>query len=105
MSAPSGAATAERAVAVVRVAALPVILMGERLVEHPEVGGEVFDWLLVLGSIYALWALVAPWRRSARRVPAYVYPAIDLALIVGLTYTSGGAFSVNPRLSSLRAAA
>jgi two-component system NarL family sensor kinase len=87
------ARTAERAVAVVRVAALPVILMGERLVDHPEVGGEIFDWLLVLGSLYALWALIAPRRGGRRRVPGYVYPAIDLALIVGLTYTSGGAFS------------
>jgi hypothetical protein len=41
---------AERAVALVRVAALPVILMGERLVEHPRTGGAVFRWLLVAGA-------------------------------------------------------
>jgi two-component system NarL family sensor kinase len=86
-------AAAERAVALVRVAALPVILMGERLVEHPRTGGAVFHWLLVVGSAYALWALIPGEGRLRRRVPRAVYPVIDLALIVGLTYTSGGAFS------------
>jgi two-component system NarL family sensor kinase len=86
-------AAAERAVALVRVAALPVILMGERLVEHPRTGGAVFDWLLVLGSLYALWALIPGEGHLRGRVPRSVYPVIDLALIVGLTYTSGGAFS------------
>jgi hypothetical protein len=60
MSGPEdGTRTAVRAVAVVRVAALPVIFLGGRLVEHPEVGGDVFDGLLALAGEYALGALLA----------------------------------------------
>ena len=84
---------AERAVALLRVAALPVIFVGEHLVTHPELGGEVFDWLLAIGTIYALLALAAAFEGWARGVPGWVYPAIDVALLSTLTYTSGGAFS------------
>lgn len=88
-----GTGTTERAVAVVRVAAVPVILVGERLVPHPEVGGETFDWLLALAGVYAVCVLVATYRGVGRRVPARLYPLLDLAFLLGLTYTSGGAFS------------
>ena len=62
----SRAPAAERAVALVRVAALPVILVGEQLVSHPELGGEVFDWLLAAGSCYAVLTLVAASGGGAR---------------------------------------
>jgi two-component system NarL family sensor kinase len=91
--AEGGTRTAERAVAVVRVAALPVILLGERLVAHPEVGGETFDWLLALAGVYAVLALVATFAGWNERVPTGFYPLLDLALLLALTYTSGGAFS------------
>ena len=89
----SRAPAAERAVALVRVAALPVILVGEQLVSHPELGGEVFDWLLAAGSCYALLTLIAAERGWWRGLPRWVNPAIDVALLTSLTYTSGGAFS------------
>jgi two-component system, NarL family, sensor kinase len=88
-----GTRTTERAVAVVRVAALPVILVGERLVAHPEVGGAAFDWLLGLAGVYAVWALATTFARRGRRLPARLYPLLDLGFLLGLTYTSGGAFS------------
>jgi two-component system, NarL family, sensor kinase len=88
-----GGRTAERAVAVVRVAAVPVILVGERLVAHPEVGGETFDWLLVIGALYAVCALAATFTTPGERTPRWMYPLLDLAFLLGLTYTSGGAFS------------
>jgi two-component system, NarL family, sensor kinase len=88
-----GTRTTERAVAVVRVAAVPVILMGERLVAHPEVGGETFDWLLALGGVYAVCVLVATFAGYGERVPGRLYPLLDLGFLLGLTYTSGGAFS------------
>jgi two-component system NarL family sensor kinase len=91
--AESGTRTTERAVAVVRVAAIPVILMGERLVAHPEVGGETFDWLLALGGVYAVWTLAATFAGWGERVPDRLYPLLDLGFLLGLTYTSGGAFS------------
>jgi two-component system, NarL family, sensor kinase len=90
--AEDGTRTAARAVAVVRVAALPVIFLGERLVEHPEVGGDMFDWLLAFAGVYAVFALLATLAGWGRRVPA-LYPLFDLAFLFGLTYTSGGAFS------------
>jgi two-component system NarL family sensor kinase len=83
----------ERAVAVLRLAALPVIFLGEQLVSHPELGGEVFDWLLALGSVYALLALLAAYRGWARGLPRWVYSALDVLLLSTLTFTSGGAFS------------
>jgi two-component system NarL family sensor kinase len=88
-----GRRTTERAVAVVRVAAVPVILMGERLVAHPEVGGETFDWLLAIGAVYAVCALAATFTSWGERTPRWLYPPLDLAFLLGLTYTSGGAFS------------
>jgi two-component system, NarL family, sensor kinase len=88
-----GRRTAARAVAIVRVAALPVVFVGERLVKHPEVGGEIFDWLLALAGVYALCALLATFAGWGRRIPAATYPLLDLAFLLGLTYTSGGAFS------------
>jgi two-component system NarL family sensor kinase len=93
MNQESGTRTAARAVAVVRVAAVPVILVGERLVAHPDVGGETFDWLLAIAGVYALSVLIATFADWGERVPAAVYPLVDLALLVALTYTSGGAFS------------
>jgi two-component system, NarL family, sensor kinase len=82
---------AERAVALVRLAALPIVLVGERLVAHPELGGDAFDWLLAAGGVYATLALVATLRGWA--VPRWLYAALDLSLLLALTYTSGGAFS------------
>jgi hypothetical protein len=52
-------------VAVVPVAAVPVSLLGERLVAHPEVGGEALDWLLAVAGVYALAATV-PLSATAR---------------------------------------
>jgi hypothetical protein len=52
-------------VAVVPVAAVPVSLLGERLVAHPEVGGEALDWLLAVAGVYALAALAATVPLSA----------------------------------------
>lgn len=85
--------TAERAVAVVRLAAVPVVLAGERLVAHPEVGGDLFAWLLAVTAVYAVAALLTTFTAYAERVPQLVYPVLDLALLLALTYTSGGAFS------------
>lgn len=85
--------TAERAVAVVRLAAVPVVLAGERLVAHPEVGGDLFAWLLAVTAVYAVAALLTTFTAYAERVPQLVHPVLDLALLLALTYTSGGAFS------------
>jgi two-component system NarL family sensor kinase len=90
---PEETSAAERAVALLRVAALPIIFLGEQLVTHPEHGSQVFGWLLALGCGYALLTLVAARRGRGRRLARSVYPAIDVVLLSVLTYTSGGAFS------------
>jgi len=82
-----------RVLAVVRLAALPVILAGERLVPHPEPAEEAFTAFWVAGLVYALVALVAEVHPRARRPPGWLYAPLDLALICALAYTSGGAFS------------
>jgi two-component system NarL family sensor kinase len=82
-----------RALAVIRLAAVPVILVGERLVEHPELSGDPFDWVLVATALYAAAAFVASFTRRGRSVPGVVYALLDLGFICALAYTSGGPFS------------
>jgi two-component system NarL family sensor kinase len=84
--------------ALLRAALVPVVLLGERLVDHPVVHTGAFPFLL---GAFALWAvLMLALRLAARRgwirPPAAldrVEPFIDLAAIVALTYASGGPFS------------
>ena len=80
--------------AALRVALVPVVLLGERLVDHPVAHTGAFPYLL---AAFALWAAaVLAVRLSAARVPPLldrVEPFVDLAAIVALTYASGGPFS------------
>lgn len=48
---------AAQAVAAVRVAALPVVFFGERLVDHPRLHEQAFDLVLAGGTLYALVGL------------------------------------------------
>jgi two-component system, NarL family, sensor kinase len=82
-----------RALAVIRIAALPVILIGERLVEHPELPGDPFDWVLAGTALYAVAAFALSFSTAGRRVPGGLYAVLDLAFICALAYTSGGPFS------------
>jgi two-component system, NarL family, sensor kinase len=79
--------------AALRLALVPVVLLGERLVDHPVDHTGAFPFLL---GAYALWAAFLLGLHVARRVPSLldrVEPFIDLAAIVALTYASGGPFS------------
>ena len=79
--------------AALRVALVPVVLLGERLVDHPVAHTGAFPFLL---AAYAVWAAVLLGLHLARRVPSLldrVEPFIDLVAIVALTYASGGPFS------------
>jgi two-component system NarL family sensor kinase len=82
-----------RALALLRLAALPVIFAGERLVEHPTIQTDRFDAVLGGMALYALAAAFLSWWSRAPRVPLALYAALDLAFICALTYYSGGAFS------------
>jgi two-component system NarL family sensor kinase len=64
---------AEQLLAVIRVVALPVVLIGERAVPYPQPGARLFLPVFVLAAVYAL--------------------ALDMALLCALVYASGGPFS------------
>jgi two-component system NarL family sensor kinase len=84
--------------AAVRAALVPVVLLGEQLVDHPAEPSDAFGPLL---AAFAAWALAIlglhlAARAGRLRLPATLEgaePFVDLAAIVALTYTSGGPFS------------
>jgi two-component system, NarL family, sensor kinase len=91
-------APARLALALLRVALVPAVLIGERLVDHPSAHTAAFPYLL---AAFAAWALglfgLRLWAATgATHVPGMldrVEPFVDLAAIAALTYSSGGAFS------------
>jgi two-component system NarL family sensor kinase len=82
-----------RVLAVVRVAALPVLLAGEQLVAHPEPAEAAFTAILAVTAVYAAIALWLELRPGGPRIRGEVYAALDLISISALVFTSGGAFS------------
>ena len=90
---PGSSEEPDRALAVIRLAAVPVILVGDRLVAHPEFGQDPFDLVLGLTALYAFVALVLPFSPYGKHVPRPLYPALDLLAICALAYVSGGPFS------------
>jgi two-component system NarL family sensor kinase len=80
------------ALALIRLAAVPVFFAAERLVAHPVANTAAFAELLVVAGVYALATALAELRgRPLARPP--VLAAIDFALIAALVATSGGPFS------------
>jgi two-component system, NarL family, sensor kinase len=84
--------------AALRAALVPVVGLGEALVDHPSAHTGAFPFLL---AAFALWSVVllalrALEARGLVRLPAAldrVEPFVDLGAIVALTYSSGGPFS------------
>jgi hypothetical protein len=79
--------------AALRVALVPVVLLGERLVDQPVAHTGAFPFLL---AAYGVWAAVLLALNIVHREPPAldrIEPFIDLAAIVALTYASGGPFS------------
>lgn len=84
---------AVRVWALIRLAALPAIFLGERLVAHPSPRSEPFGPLLAAATVYALVAYAAAYGPRPRDLPAKLLAALDIAFLWALTYTSGGPFS------------
>jgi two-component system NarL family sensor kinase len=79
--------------AALRLALVPVVLLGEQLVDHPVEHTTAFPFLL---AAYGLWAALLLGLHLTHRQPPVLdrlEPFIDLAAIVALTYASGGPFS------------
>jgi two-component system NarL family sensor kinase len=79
--------------AVIRLATIPLLVLAERLVEHPEPRSTPFEVLAALALVYALAMFVAEVRGATARIPAWTAAVADLVLISVLVYTSGGPFS------------
>jgi two-component system NarL family sensor kinase len=78
--------------AVIRLAAVPVFVAAERLVDHPVANSAPFGPLIALAAVYALVALGAELRGTPL-APARVLAGVDLIVITVLVATSGGPFS------------
>jgi two-component system, NarL family, sensor kinase len=79
--------------AVIRLAALPVVLIGERLVPHSEVAARLFFPIFVLAAAYAVLAAWWAWQRIGENgVPTWQL-ALDVTFLCALVYTSGGPYS------------
>jgi two-component system NarL family sensor kinase len=86
------------ALALLRATLLAVIFLSEQLIVARQLAHSQFFVVLALAAIYALAAIafvVSPRHPMAHggRLLARVQPWLDVALLAGLTYTSGGAFS------------
>jgi two-component system NarL family sensor kinase len=79
--------------ALIRLAALPAIFLGERLVAHPSPRSDPFVPLLIAATVYALVTYVVAFAPRARQLPPQLLAALDIAFLCALTYTSGGPFS------------
>ncbi len=83
----------EELLALIRLAALPVVLIGERLVPYPQGGARLFLPIFVLAAAYAALTGWRAWRRPGEDgVPAWQL-TLDVIFLCALTYTSGGPFS------------
>jgi two-component system, NarL family, sensor kinase len=97
-SRPRAAGIGVLQLAAVRAALVPVVFVGEQLVDHPADQGTTFPVLLAAFAAWAaaILALHVAARVGRGHVPVAVEraePFVDLAAIVALTYTSGGPFS------------
>jgi two-component system NarL family sensor kinase len=79
--------------ALIRLAALPAIYLGERLVAHPSPRSDPFGPLLAAATVYALLTCAIAYRSSAPQLPARLLALLDVAFLWALTYTSGGPYS------------
>jgi two-component system NarL family sensor kinase len=90
---PSQRRDSVRVWALIRLAALPAIFLGERLVSHPAPRSEPFEPLIAIATVYALVAFAIAFGPRPRALPAWLLGTLDAAFVCALTYTSGGPFS------------
>ena len=84
---------AERLIAWLRVAAIPVLLLGHGLISETSPNHRAFEFTVVAFSVYSVIVLIGA---SLREVPprvVNVLAALDIAFAGLLAFTTGGGFS------------
>ena len=81
---PTGQPRTPALLAIIRLAALPVVLAGERLVDHPQDGADLFLPIFGLAAAYAVGTAWRAWRRlDDGAVPAWQL-TLDILLLCAL---------------------
>ena len=112
---------ADRGLALIRLVALPVILVGELVIEAPDETTGAFPVVFALTALYAVGALVLTYSGLRHVVAPVTYVALDLLFLAALSLASGGetsevrrafflppvaaAFLLRPALTALASAA
>lgn len=84
------------ALAVLRATLVAVIFVNEQLVDARQLVNSGFFVVLAAAALYALGGIVVAFRASddvGARAFSRLQPTLDVLLLTGLAYTSGGAFS------------
>ena len=81
---------ADRSLALIRLAALPVVFVGERIADSPDETTGAFPVVFALSAVYAGGALAVTRSRLRRWTPPSVYVGLDLLALVALALASGG---------------
>jgi two-component system NarL family sensor kinase len=87
---------ARLAVAMLRAALLVVIIITEQLVDARQLGHSGFFVVLGLATVYAgaaIWIALRGGHGPAGQMLSRLQPGLDVAMLAGLVYASGGAFS------------
>lgn len=82
--------------ALLRATLVVVIFVSEQLVDARQLGSSSFFVVLGIAAAYAAASIAIVFRSSLgprSRMVLRLQPALDVLLLVGLTYTSGGAYS------------
>lgn len=102
------------ALALLRLALVPLVALSSRTIDASGAGSDLFAPLLAMVATWTVALVVVHGRAAARRVApprglTLAEPVVDLVMIGGLTYTSGGpesearlAFFVLPLVAALR---
>ena len=80
------------ALALLRISMLGVILVSEELLDVNQLEHSGFYVVLAIGTVYALLLLIDAVRSTPSHLLRFT-PAIDVALLGALAYTSGGGYS------------
>ncbi len=82
-----------RLLAIIRLAAIPVFLIGERAITHPGAYDVAFRIVLAGAAVYSVLLALHAFRSTSPPLPLRATTPVDLLILGGLTFTSGGSFS------------